>query len=157
MIPKPIDPHSTTTAIWSGDPAIDQAGVKEFANTKEVHDFFSNPSRWKERYPLNDGVQPTIFVIGVIPATRLNELEDLYGSLDSRTNRRLYWECFVESLRDVLNVPHGKVPTKQRRGIAYVDPEWITETFDGPLRLIAHEMGLAAYRWNNGQELDLKN
>lgn len=157
MIPKPIDPATTTTAIWSRDLAIDQE-ASEGISKESSQDLLINPSKWRDYYKIKTGQQPTIFVIGVIPAHKLNEIEDLYLA-DNPKDRmhQLHWLCFLYSLRDIKNIPDGEVPKIDRDGLEYVDPKWLERVFIGPARFCAREIGLMAYCWNNNQDADLKN
>jgi len=163
MIPKPIDPSATTTAVWSGDEAIDRSQSPK-QTPEQIRTYLANPGMWKERFKLVNGKQPTIFQIGHIPAGRMNELEDLYGSTERGVPmKRLYWACFIEGLTDIKNVPVGEVPKISRYGRDYVDPEWLEQVFAGrsegnvSLRHCAQEIGMYAYTWNNPMGVDVKN
>ena len=128
-----------------------------------------DPGSWRELIAVRDGHQPTEFIIGVIPPSVLTRIEDecRLGRADERT-RELCWRSFLACLRDIRHGPTTEVlgsdgqrnqgvPRKLVDGHEYVDPDWLSRTFVGPLREVAIEIGLVAWAWQQLTPGDVKN
>lgn len=180
----PISKEATTTCVSILDAAIDfercaklgtdkralyeQAGrpapVLEYLDAR-----WSRPASWRDLMAFKDGARPTEFIIGVIPAAELSRIEDECGlGTDHEKTRELCWRCFLVGLRDLLAGPTSEittadgaraqgVPKKKVDGVEYVDPEWLSRVFVGPLRSVALEIGRVVWNWNQLGPADVKN
>lgn len=156
---KPIDPLSTIGVVSVLDPAIDVDGgewEKFFGKSEDPTDRglrLQSPEKWRECVAPVSGQKITEYIIGAIPAAKMNEIEDkLHG--DSR--RQLFWECFLWSLRDIVDGPTVEttdattgrqkfVVPKLKSG--RVDPDWLNKIYVYSNRKIALDIGMQAYLW----------
>lgn len=153
MAIKPINVDSTTDFLAAEDPAVelkDGCTLKDYGKA-----VLSNINKAESMLSEKDGHDATVFTIGVIPAEKLNSLEDKY--MEFPLARQLCFEVFKAALVDIKNGPkaagtdsHGKptleVPkTKDGR----VEPNWLSFAFSGPLRKVAQGIGKKAYLWQS--------
>lgn len=171
LIPSTLD--ATTSVISCIDPAIDHdaSEKKTFSNLSDremlayIGDRFDRPSSWRDSVKFKDGSSPTVFIIGVVPPSTLNRIDDECRG-DSRPHER-HWRAFLHGVREIENGPTVSV-TKDGRtvqttpkidinGIEYVDPQWLASTFIRSLRNVGIEIGAMCYHWNQASDSDIKN
>lgn len=124
-----------------------------------------DPTVWKQiGIKAQPGGSLVEFVIGAIPPSKLNSIEDDWA--DKPTQR--YWECFCASLRDLRNAPAvawhdgGKqkkgIPKEERHGLQLVTQDYINQIFaKGSARSMALSIGRIVYMWNLFGDQDAKN
>ena len=154
----PITKDATATCISLQDPAIDIERSQKADDGTPVYlrERLRNPSSWRESVTIKDGATPTVFVIGVVPSSELNHIEDDCVGLGKNRGNELGWRCFMHGLRKIQGMGQ-KVVTRELAGVEYVDPQWIADVFVGPLRNIAVEIGNIIFAWNNVSPEDTAN
>lgn len=166
MAIKPIMPDSKATIVWHQDPAIDHDACDVSEYVEKMH---KDPSCWRDILKFKDGEQPTEFVIGVIPPSELNAIEDacLKRSSDDTHRRELCWRSFLHGLRDIENGPQMTVVERGRErkevpkvdvdGVEYVSPSWLASQFHKHLRQCALDVGAVIWQWNLIDQETIKN
>lgn len=154
---KPIDPDATIGVICVLDDAIDSAteGFETFFGKTDKRDdtgiHIKSPEKWREHITSKPGEKITEYIIGTIPSARMNEIQDKYPEGDDRH----FWECFLWSLRDIVDGPTMETTDPAGRPKAIVpklpdgrvDPEWLEKIFIRAYRKIALNIGMHAYIW----------
>ena len=150
----PVTKDATSSCVSMQDPAINRdAIVRETlpdgtSAASYIRERYKNPSSWRELVPMLEGATPTVFVIGVIPPSELNRIEDECGNADGTRNaNELGWRCFLHGVRKIDGLELSIV-TKQVGGVEYVDPQWLADVFNGYLRNVAIEIGTIVWAWN---------
>lgn len=150
---KPIRNDSTASTIYSGDPAVE-------IENDSIEDFFmnsiSNPSGWRDFVNIKDGQSPAVFVIGVIPPSELNRMQDECVRGNSVKENELYWRSFLCGVREIEGW-EGETPKVKKNGEEYVDPKWLESTFVRSLRKVGIEIGMRVWSWNNISDDEIKN
>jgi hypothetical protein len=181
MAIKPITADATVTVVWPHDPAVDADARITVKRTRivdgEAEEWddettrvarygelcVKDPGCWRDLLHMHPGQEPTEFVLGVIPPSRLNRIEDdaRVGHADRR-GRQLQWESFCAALVDMRNGPtqeikkDGRVVHEVPKSQGRVDRAWLDDIFGGGLRVCALNIGSIAFMWNNMQTGDAK-
>jgi len=158
----PMTREASVSCISLEDPAIDQDKVQrkdmlsKDGKTVLVKDAavylterLRKPDSWRDTVPMKEGAKPTVFVIGVVPPSELNRIEDECRRLgETGRANELMWRCFLHGVRNIeglgLDLVYSDV-----HGVKYVDPQWLADVFCGPLRKVALEIGTIIYNWND--------
>lgn len=148
---KPLTATAHTSVVSAADPAIDIEASDMDAYGKDV---LFNPSCWREHLKIKPGDKPTVFVIGVIPPDELARIND--ETERKYSSEELRWRSFMSSVRDIENWP-DEIPKRKIDGVEYVEPKWLRTTFVRGLRVLALDIGLVAYMWNQLTETETKN
>jgi hypothetical protein len=151
---KPIEPASTATIVYPGDPAFVPETDKDKAEAFAQRTAAGDHAAWREMLTVRDGQAPTEFVIGVVPAAELTRLEDeaKLGRADERT-RTLAWGCLLAGLVDVKNWP-GEI---ERDSKGRPTRAWIERSFVRGLRQVGIYVGRVIWSWNQLTDSDARN
>ena len=152
---KPVLPEQSITVVSPSDPSID-IETSDLDGYAEVS--LSNPGSWRDYFKFKEGQEPTEFEIGVIPPSKLTQIEHecKFGSQDFEEGK-LRWQCFLSSIRDIRKFDDSPLPKKTINGVDYVDPEYLSKHFGKHMRKVASHIGALAYYWNHLSEEELKN
>ena len=160
---KPVKRNQTISVVSVHDSAIDMDRSPK-TETEEgdetllyVAERSENPGCWREHLIIHDGAIPTQFVIGIVPSSELNRIDDECRLHDDMRWRELCWRCFLHGVRDIEGFGVDRVPKEKIDGVDYVSAAWLKKTFVGGLRAVAIEIGSLIWRWNMLQEADIKN
>jgi len=166
----PITKEATVSCISMQDPAIDADKVhKEIIRGNDgkplspepiavyMRDRLRDPGSWRKTVPMKDGAKPTEFVIGVVPPSELNRIEDecRRSGQETHTNE-LAWRCFLHGVRDIVGIGLEVVYCTVG-AVKYVDPQWLADVFCGRLRNVGIEIGAIVWHWNNLANEDVGN
>lgn len=186
---KTTSMDATVSVVWYQDPALDQSAMvdpetlgqeplKAVSRVREnapgifpasgqiqwtwlYHIIGAKfPGLWRD-IPLSGDSAPTEFIIGAVPPSELNRIED--ESRGASGVASMHFQCFKAALRDIKNGPHDQVkgkpvvPKVNRAGVERVDPEWIEQIFIREARTIANDIGQIAWGWNQLGGDDAKN
>lgn len=153
MALKPLTYEDQTVVISPLDSAIDteRSDIKAYAEV-----MMKDPAAWRKLIKPKDGETLTEFIIGVIPTEQLVRIHD---ECEDKTGEELRWRCFLCSVRGINNWANSneKIPTIDRHGVSYVDPDWLSKTFVRGLRYTALHVGMLAWAFNNLTEDESKN
>jgi hypothetical protein len=155
---KPVSITTTAAVAWPLDPAFDATQAEREACAAKMVD---DVGAWKQ-LKVKAGEQPTVFTIGVIPASTLTLYEDQCGP---RTSRMLYWLCFKRGIQGLAGYPPAWLYNEKE--IPMVDPgngmpkhvsaAWLEQHFNGQLRECGVFIGTVIYRWQDLAGGDVKN
>lgn len=179
MALRPVSLSSCVTYVSARDPSIDwsqiealelekfpellrgdvtpdvraQATQAHFA-TRYAEETLKNPGCWRDLLKFKSGESPTIFTIGVIDPDEMCRLADdcKIGSESARV-QELKWRAFLASVRDISTFGQEQ---PQKRG-ERVDAQWLKEHCGRGMRLVALDVGMVAWRWNQLTEDEAKN
>lgn len=169
MAIKPIRSDQTVTMVWLGDPAIDwdateaKHGVTDQVQLGRIIGL--RMTDWREMLVFHPGKDPTEFVFGVIPESKLAAIEDdcQLGRSGFRP-RSLYWRVFCAALRDIVNGQTERVKGKDGKWREEVpksgdrvEEKWLEDQYSGRLAPCAQQLGYAAWIWQSLPEDDAKN
>jgi len=119
-----------------------------------------HPGCWRELLGefIRDGHTPTEFICGPMTGEDLARLEDECLAHDPPKQSELFWRAFLLSVRDIKGIDVKKVGKVKRKGVEYLDPDWLSEAFGyGKMRKVAREIGTLAFAWNQVADGEVKN
>ena len=159
---KPVSVTSTATIAWPEDPAFD-------ATPEEIEqcaaDMVDDMGAW-QKLKVKPGEKPTVFTIGVIPATVLTQYEDQcsIGKIFPH-DQVLHWLCFKRGVQDITGHPPEWLYNATEIPIIdpgngmpkHITPAWLEKHFNGLLRQCGLFIGMAVYRWQDLVGAEVKN
>ena len=127
---KPIRRDQTIGVVSVQDDAIDFAASPTVDGDvlAYVDERRSNPGCWREKLVFRDGHDPTVFIVGLAPASVLNRIDDecIHGPKEPRRTEA-FWRCFLASVRDIDHGFGTDVPKEDRDGVQYLSLIHISE------------------------------
>lgn len=156
---KPIKRDQTVSVVSVMDGAIDYDASSKTTddNGQEILEYMitrlRDPSSWRDKLAFKDGETPTEFIIGIVPSATLNRIADECAGSVERPRER-YWRCFLAGVREIIGI---EAPKEKIDGMEYVKATWLRDTFVGPWRDIALEIGMVIWVWNTLTSADVGN
>lgn len=158
---RPIKRDQQTSVISILDEAIDMDRSPRSDDGEMLayaQERLENPSCWRERLTFVDGETPTEFVIGIIPSSTMNRIDDECREHDAvQPRNERFWRCFLAGVRDIVGGFDDSVPKETIEGVSYVKASWLRYHFVGHLRQVGLEIGAVIWSWNRLSGDDRKN
>ena len=157
---RPIKRDQQTSVVSILDTAIDterSPKSDDGSMLSYAEERLQDPSCWRNTLSFLDGETPTEFVIGIIPSSVMNRIDDEcreYEGVQPRNER--FWRCFLAGVRDIIG-GFNDPPKEVVEGVSYVQASWLRDHFIGPLRQVGLEIGAVIWSWNRLSGDDVKN
>ena len=162
---KPLQIADCATAVSILDPAIDWD--KMIAESGKTKDQLMIEARAEAENALSGsvaklavktGANLTRFTIGVIPSDEMTRIVDETSPNAGRSRpSERFWRSFLASVRNIEGFEPAPKRGRMVNGVEYCDTEWLKSTFIKGLRVVACEIGLYAWLWNQLTEAEIKN
>ena len=162
---KPLQLSDSATAVSVLDPAIDwDKMVADLGKAKEqlVADARAEAetslSGSAAKLAVKPGMSLTRFVLGVIPGDEMARITDETSPAAGRSRpQERFWRAFLASVRDIDGFEPKPKRGRTVNGVEYCDVDWLKSTFIKGLRVVACEIGVYAWCWNQLTEEETKN